>query len=338
MADAKQNETKRPQESMLASATLDRTPHVGIVLSSFRGGEEHDGTPISGLSDPRPADADLTAGQMQALLRKAIQVNGRRGGIGRSASPEDWVVLLVVLEPEISTDVRLVRALIDLLIEKRQGKRFTIAAGRPADSAYTQLVAQLTTQYKDRRFEFADLETAPYLQVPAVRRTYAKHNRGGVYGISRIIRECDRVFTVAPLQTCPLTGIALSVSTYWSVAPRSLYGPQREKLRELGDPMDVLTDLYLHHPADYAIVGGSLHRDAKGTMIHHNIVIAGRNVLSVDAIGAAVMGFDASKLPLLDKLELRGLGVADPDSIWTHGNEIEQARVPFEKPDHWRNV
>ena len=77
-----------------------------------------------------------------------------------------------------------------------------------------------------------------------------------------------------------------------------------------------------------------MHRDATGE-IRHNIVIAGTNALSVDAIGAAVMGFDALKLPLHDKLELRGFGVRDPDLIWTRGNELDEARKPFRKPQGW---
>lgn len=338
MADAKDKQTNRPKESMLASATMDRTPHVGIVLSSFRGGEEHDGTPIKGLTDPRPVDADLTDAQMDALLRKAVQVSGRRGGLGRSAGPEDWVVVKIVLTPEISTDVRLVRSLLGFLAEGKRGRRFTIATDAPADAANSELVASLASRYKDRRFEYVDLSTAPYLQVPAVRRTFAKNNPDGVYAIPKVIRECDQILTVTPMQTSPVTGVALSVSSYWSMAPTSVYGPQREKLMALGDPVDVLTDLYLHHPADYAIVGGSKHRDAAGNIVHHNIVIAGRGALPVDAVGAAVMGFDPAKLPLLDKLELRGFGVRDTDSIWTHGNEIDEARATFEKPANWRNA
>jgi hypothetical protein len=47
------------------------------------------------------------------------------------------------------------------------------------------------------------------------------------------------------------------------------------------------------------------------------------------------MGFDPEKLPLLDRLEARGFGVISPDSIWTRGNEIEQARKPFRKPQEF---
>jgi hypothetical protein len=131
--------------------------------------------------------------------------------------------------------------------------------------------------------------------------------------------------------------VALTVANYRALAPVSVYGPKLEGLFALGDPADVLIDLYLHHPADYAILGGPAHRDAAGE-VRHNIVIAGANAVSVDTIGAAVMGFDPLKLPLLDLLEKRGFGVADPDAIWTRGNEVEEAHRPFRKPAAWENV
>jgi hypothetical protein len=61
-------------DEVIATATQDTTPRVGIVLSSFKQGAEHDGTKIEGLADPRPPDADLTSSQIDAMLRKAIDL------------------------------------------------------------------------------------------------------------------------------------------------------------------------------------------------------------------------------------------------------------------------
>ena len=117
---------KPASESMLASSSLDKTPQIGIVLSSFRGGAEHDGTPIAGLKEPCPADAALSAAQADALLRKAVDLarNRRRGGI--PAGPEDWVVLKV----HERADIRLVRSVLSMLLESKRGRRFSIASTR----------------------------------------------------------------------------------------------------------------------------------------------------------------------------------------------------------------
>lgn len=49
-----------------ATATQDTTPRVGIVLSSFKQGTDHDGTKIKGLDEPGLPDADLTSTQIDA--------------------------------------------------------------------------------------------------------------------------------------------------------------------------------------------------------------------------------------------------------------------------------
>jgi uncharacterized protein (DUF362 family) len=338
---------KKPlDESMLASATWSATPRAGIVLSSFAGGEEHDGTKLAGLADPQPVDKPLTPAQITALLRKAMELasrapagsggggGGRRRSQGQGPGSDEWAVILITLNPTVSTDPQLVAAYLEDQASQRRGKRFTIAAGSTLPPAYATLVASLTKRYPQILFDTVDLSKDAFIESPSIRRTFAKNNPQGLYAIANTIRECDRVVSIAPLQVSRTTGVALAVANYWAVAPPSAYGPRKEKLASLGDPVDVLTDLYLHRPADYAIVGGSVHQDAGGP-VHHNIVIAGSNAVSVDSIGAAVMGFDPEKLPLLDRLEARGFGVISPDSIWTRGNEIEQARKPFRKPQEF---
>lgn len=85
---------KPVEESATASATSDRTPQVGIVPSSFRGSSDHDGTEVKGLADPRPVDADLTSEQIDAMVRKAIELGRlRNGGLHTIIGPEDWVVI-----------------------------------------------------------------------------------------------------------------------------------------------------------------------------------------------------------------------------------------------------
>ena len=126
-----------------------RRPHarVGIVLSSFRGSTEHDGTPLKGLAAPRAVDAQLSYAEIDAMVRRAIELGGqRRGGLDALIGPEDWVVI----KPNIAschglgpadgpshhpyvhgtvTDLRVVKSVISFLAEKKRGRRITIAEG-----------------------------------------------------------------------------------------------------------------------------------------------------------------------------------------------------------------
>ena len=134
-----------------ASATQDTTPRVGIVLSSFTEGEEHDGTKLKGLADPQPPDAQLTSAQIDAMVGKAIEMAATRAGdLATLVGPEDWVVIKTHipscfgLEPETTdggahqpyipgavTDLRVVRSVLSYLAERKRGLRFTIVEGSP---------------------------------------------------------------------------------------------------------------------------------------------------------------------------------------------------------------
>jgi len=50
------------------------------VLSSFAGSSDHDGTLIKGLADPQPVTQDLTDAQIDAVVRKALDLDSSRGG------------------------------------------------------------------------------------------------------------------------------------------------------------------------------------------------------------------------------------------------------------------
>lgn len=337
--------SRQVEESMLASATVAQTPRVGIVLSSFAGGQEHDGTPLKGLAHPQAVDQPLAAARLAAMLDKALSLGTEvRGGLERMVAPEDWVVVKVRVggeQPGGITDPRLVRSLVEWLVARRCGKRFSIAESLPAGISwaqpakdfegvtYAEVAAGLKRKYPRVRVELVNLAEDAYLEVPANTRTYAKGNPEGVYAIARTIRECDKLISVAPLAVDEEFGVGACLANYRGIARRA----------QVGEAEDVLTDLYLHHPADYAIAGGSWALEGEGgkaVSIRHNLLVAGRNAVSVDAVAAAVMGFDERALELLDRLERRGFGVRDTDAIWTRGNEIEEARRDFVKPARWR--
>ncbi|MBI3665425.1 MAG: DUF362 domain-containing protein [Acidobacteria bacterium] len=140
---------KAPSDTVTASASQQRTPRVGIVLSSFRRSTDHDGTPLEGLADPQPVAAVLSTDQMDAMVRKAIELGtSAQGGLAAIVGPEDWVVIkpnIVACHglgpddhdggahhryiPGTVTDLRVVRSLISFLVEHKRGLRITIAEG-----------------------------------------------------------------------------------------------------------------------------------------------------------------------------------------------------------------
>jgi uncharacterized protein (DUF362 family) len=376
---------KPRQEAVVAAASRDSTPRVGIVTSNFRGSEDHDGTKASGLADPQPMAADLTQAQIGAMVVKALELGSPiKGGLGSILGPEDWVVIKPNIvschglgretrdggahHPYLAgtvTDLRVTQALVEHMAEHKYGARITIAEGSgewlpversksPVDGwttdwdgafgglSYRKMIQEFTRRYPEIKFEIIDLNFDSLVELPVPGKALARNNPAGTYAIPKTIQQCDRLISVASLKTHSMTGVSLSMKNYFGIGPGAKYGFPKDGLHKLGNPDEVLIDLFSFHPADYAVVGGSWGVEADGPhapgarSVHHNVLIAGANALSVDAVAAAVMGFKPADLPYLAMAERRGFGVADADVIWTRGNDIEEARRLFQKPAEWR--
>jgi hypothetical protein len=377
---------QKEQPVIVASATVDTTPRVGIVLSSFRGGADHDGTPVKGLEHPRPVDADLSSGEIDAMVRKAIELAATRSGdLASMVEPDAWVVIKTHipscfgLTPETRdggahqpfirgavTDLRIVRTVISYLAERKRGLRFTVVEGSdewlPAERSgsavdgwntdwggafdglsYRTMIAECARRFPGIRFEIADLNFADSIELPVPGGAMARNNPRGAYRIAKIVQQCDRLISLAPLKTNPASGVALSISNYLGTAPGSRYGFPKRDLMKLGSADEVMVDLFSYHPADFAVAGGCWGVEGDGlgpgaASVHHNLVIAGAKALSVDAVASAAMGFKPSDLAFLALAERKGFGIRDVDSVWTRGNEIEEALRPFRRPSGWHRA
>lgn len=349
------SQTEKPKEWVTAAASRDTVPRVGLIPSTFKGTEELDRRKIRALAKPAALDASLTAAQLDDMLRLAVELGGgRRGGLVTAIGREDWVVLKTCVggcptagggwHPGAVADPRLVASVLRYLTERGLGKRFTITEGAPCQAAawdstwngefdglsYRAMVDGMAKRHPSLRFELVDASAAPALEMPVEGRVFASRNPQGVYRVPRLLRECDKVISIAPLATGPGSGVALSVMNYLGFAPGV-------RVEELGSPGEVALDLFSFHPADYAIVGGSYGAesagDAGGTRARrHNVIVAGTNAPAVDAVGAAVMGFDSTAVRHLDLAVQRGYGLNDAYSIWTRGAEIDEVKAEFRKP------
>jgi len=366
------------KDEVIATATQDATPRVGIVLSSFAGGEEHDGSKLSGLASPRPVEADLDSAFIDAWVRKAIEMGATRvAELAQMIEPEDWVVIKTNIAtlggPEDSggakpgaipgtiTDLRIVRSVIQYLAEQNRGARITLVEGaetwQPIEQSkgaadgwtsdwggafgglsYRSMIQELAKRFPKIRFEILDTNFAPSVDLPAPGRSGAP-----VYTIARILQQCDKLISIAPLKTDRRTGVGLTFSNYAGFAPGAKYGFPKDALWKLGPPAQTLVDLFNFHPADFSILGGPVGiegdgPDGKGASpVRHNLLVTGAKAVSVDAVAAALMGFNPTEIPYLDLAEKLGsYGTHEVDYVWTRGDEMEKARREFRKPSGWK--
>ena len=376
---------QNPSDEVIATATQDTTPRVGVVLSSFAAGSEHDGTKLEGLASPRPAGADLDSAFIEAWVRKAIEMGSTRAGdLSTMIGPDDWVVIKTNistchgLAPSITdggahqpyvpgtvTDLRVVRAVINYLVEKKCGARITIAEGSeqwltaeksksPVDGwssewggafeglSYRKMVAELSARHRGIRFDIADLNADDSIQLPVPGKAIAGNNPGGTYSIGKVIQQCDKLISIAPLKTDARTGVALTFNNYVGIASGAKYGYPKAGLWKLGSPEQVVVDLFGYHPADFCFLGGPYGIEGDGpdgtgaTSVHHNLLIAGTKAGSVDAVAAMLMGFNPAEVPYLAIADTMDFGAIDTDIVWMRGDEPDAAKRVFRQPSAWK--
>lgn len=176
-------EKKKFEEEVVASASQDRAPRVAVVPSTFAGGEDHFGNKVAGLSDPRPLDAILTPAQVDALVRKAIQLGDLAGrNLGRMIAPQDWVLI-----EARGVDAAVTRSVVNFVAGLRRAGRITIAASDES------LAGAMRDAYPKTRFDSVDMRAMERIELPVpgeVQRTAA---------IPKVIQNCDKRIILAAL-------------------------------------------------------------------------------------------------------------------------------------------
>jgi hypothetical protein len=296
------------------------------------------------------------------MFGKAVGLcEDKRLGLKSLLDPGDWVVILISLDtrpggefqPGAMTDPRLVRCLAEYLAANRLGRRFTFATclGAMAERCWTtdwggaydgisfrKVVDEATRRHPGCRFELLDLERDQIVEAEVPGARTGSKGVAARLRVPRSILQCDRLISVAPLRICPRLGARLTIGNYLGIAPRAIYGGDLAKLASHGSLEEALIDLYAYHPGDFAIAGGGWGleagpaQDSKPASVRHNLLIAGRNPLAVDAVAASVMGLDARTIDHLKRAEMEGFGIRNTDSIWVRGRDVEQVRRPYRRP------
>jgi len=82
---------------------------------------------------------------------------------------------------------------------------------------------------------------------------------------------------------------------------------------------------------------GSEEDEVHGSPVQMDLIIAGADMVAVDAVATAVMGIDPRRVGYLRIAEKRGLGTADLNKIEVLGEKIEDVKKKFKLPATFRN-
>jgi uncharacterized protein (DUF362 family) len=148
--------------------------------------------------------------------------------------------------------------------------------------------------------------------------------------IAKTVVESDVIISVPVLKTHRRTIVTLSLKNMKGVMP----GREKRKTHQLGLERAIVDLNHVVNP-HFTIVDGLVGlgglwegEDAA----HMNLILAGQDPVAVDAVGARVMGFDPTRILMLDLAAEKGLGVIDSDAITINGEHIVSVAKRFIDP------
>lgn len=314
------------------------------------------------LAAPVPRDAELTADQVLAMVRRAVDL------VGGMASVVPDTARLVAIKPNIVqdavsgsgvvTDARVVRAVALLVHEVAPGARLRIAEGaggwispaasdctfvpewaRPVDgfetAGHRAVVRELQGQGIDIECIDLNLDQARRLLVPG----------GGLardeYDVAATIIDAD-AWINCPIAKTHGAKITCCMKNPIGTLPGRLYGWAKDS-GMVGHPgiphspavMDeFLVDLWLTTQVDLNVVdmiagteggafGGKPHRA--------NLVLAGRSPVATDLVVARLMGFNPDDLEFADLAWQRGRGPGRLDRVEVRGTALAPLATRYRK-------
>jgi uncharacterized protein (DUF362 family) len=340
----------------VSAATRSGMSVVGLITSDY-----------AQLEKPVARDAELSEGQVENMVRYAVAISG---GLHQRIEPDaEWIVIkpnIVELKERgsgVITDWRVVKGLIKIVHEVVPDARITIAEGAAwilpekeemvqiqfggdvgdgfALAGYRQLLDD--PELAGIELDIVDLnydETAA-VSVPDGGYVFEK------YHFPLTVLECDFLISVPVLKVIGAVGMTNAMKNFVGTAPGMIYGfPKMAGYPGSGVPGlphnpgildEVIVDLVSVAEPDFTVVDAIIGMErAKtdeddGRAVRLNTILAGPDIVAVDAVSAQLIGFNPADIEYLTLGAYKGLGQADPSHIKVKGNDLQSVVRRFEK-------
>lgn len=242
----------------------------------------------------------------------------------------------------INTDPRFLAALIDLLLSK--GAREVLVGEGPGNRRDIDTVlgeTGLGEVLDSRKLAFVDLNTDDLARVKARTLDLPEPSRIADLWLPETVRKADLVVSVAKLKTHHWTGVTLSLKNLFGVVPGVRYGWPKNLLHWNGIDRSVL-ELHQTVRPGFALIDGILGMEGDGpldgTPREAGRILAGRDLVALDATAARSMGVRPESVLYLAAAEELGLGYARERHIEVRGEPLDKHIQRFELPKGFEHM
>ena len=292
--------------------------------------------PASGSREPptdgRPVVAVVRGDDPATMVRGAVAL---AGGLDQAVPPGATVLVKPNLTiPSSSglgnvTNSRVLQATIELCQEAGAGRILVGDGSGGGDSGQIMRQAGYEPVLKATGATFVDLN-----RDAVVTRRLAEPDALPEYFLDRTAVEVPVLISLAVLKVHNSAVVSLTCKNLMGITARQVYGQPRQALHDAG-VQRVIADLVRLRTPDFAIIDGivGLEGDSPmhGTPVPMNLIVAGRNPVSVDAVGTAIMGIDPWSVEHLTRLADRSVGVIDQTGMALKGSAISDVRRSFRR-------
>jgi|GEM_PF-249588 len=266
----------------------------------------------------------------EAATAEAIRLAGGLAGVIRKG---DWVVV----KPNVTVPSRSG----DGVITNAQVLKAIIKAAKTAGAGRVTLAeaGALSSRRPDvlRRIGYQDVVDETGVDVVMINdgetRLMKPSNPLGVgeYPLSTAVLDCDVLISAAVLKTHNTGQVTLSMKNMFGAMPGSKYPIHQAKLVE-----ESIADIQRVRRIDFAVIDATTAMEGYGPIsgerVKMDTVIAGRDPVAVDSVGAQVMGFNPREVKHIALAAKAGVGTMDPAKITVRGLQVAEVKRRFARP------
>jgi len=151
------------------------------------------------------------------------------------------------------------------------------------------------------------------------------------YDYPQVALEADIFIDVPVMKTHQLSGITVGFKNLFGYFPggfrRGMYHDRYS---------DALIDMVSIRKPDLVVVDAIRGMEGRGplwgSIVEHNLIIVGTDIVAVDTVCGAIMGQPIEQIPYTNKAASLGMGVADLKNIEVRGESIESVKKNYEQP------
>ena len=263
-------------------------------------------------------------------VRNAVELIG---GIQKIVRRGDKVfikpnlVVPLVKESGATTDPEVVRAVIQLVrdagasqIKVGDAPFFFYKSRRAFEATGTQKVVD------EDGVEAVYLDEEEYLEIES-----PKAKLMNTIKLPKVLLDCNKFITVPKLKTHTMCRVSLAIKNQIG-----LLTPEEKQIYHRTDIHQKVVDVTLAAKPALAIIDGLIGFEGQGPTygdaVDMGVIIAGTDVVSVDAVASSIMGFEPSEIPHIRLAALRRLGEMDLKKIEVRGASISEVQKNFRRP------